>query len=291
MPSWSWAGWVGKKNYGRPFAARTNDKGALVQLVVEDGLERIRPLVRFYARSEEGLSEWPALDNCRETKDKEPKSPPFSIPPRGEVVEMGLLSLLESNETGLIWRTDDPSFNGPHSRPFWLQKGQIPEQWEASNPRSAFAQKVQIQDEYPNIEKWHLVFNTQISQFKLRWHSQVQVIRSESERELDDELDSSDSAPTEPMHIWDVNGREVGRVQVHEPEKIVTGMDYDFIVLSEAQYFGNERSIDAVDYSLYNVMLVSVKDATNMRTRLGLGKLFKHAWRLSNPVEEVIVLG
>jgi hypothetical protein len=298
MPSWSWAGWVGKKDYGRPFRARTNDKGALVQLGEEYGLERIRPLVRFYARGRQGLSEWPVLAKCRETKDNEPKSPPFSIPRKkvvtqlsGEVIEMGLLSLLESDETGLIWRTDDPSCNGPHSRPFWLQKGQIPEEWEASNTRSAFAQKVQIQDEYLNIDKWHLVFRTQISQFKLRWHSQIQEIHGEAEHELNDELDSSDSAATEPMHIWDVNGKEVGRVQVHEPEKIVSGMDYDFIVLSEAQYFGNERSIDVVDYPLYNVMLVSVKDETNVRTRLGLGKLFKHAWRLSNPVEEVVVLG
>jgi hypothetical protein len=96
----------------------------------------------------------------------------------------------------------------------------------------------------------------------------------------------------ELLHIWDdVNGREVGRIRVHEPEKIIRGIDYDFVVLSEAQYFGNEKSIDVVDYPLYNVMLVSAKDAANVRTRLGLGKLFKHAWRLSDPVEEVVVLG
>jgi hypothetical protein len=245
-------------------------------------------LVRFYARGREGLSEWPALGNCKETKDELPKSPPFSIPRKGvvgsgEVIEMGLLSLLESDETGLIWRT--------HSRPFWLPEGQIPEQWEASNPRSAFAQKVQIQDEYPNTDKWHLVFRTQISKFKLRWRSQIQDIQIETERELNDDLDSSGSAPVGPIHIWDVNGNEVGRVQVHEPEKIVSRVGYDFIVLSEAQYFGDEQSIDVLDYPLYNVMLVSPKDATNVRTRLGLGKVFKHAWRLSNPVEELVVLG
>ena len=298
MPSWSWAGWVGKKDYRRPFTARTDDEGALVQRVEENGLERIRPLVRFYARGREGLSEWPALGNCREAKDKEPESPSFSIPRKkivtqqsGEAVEMGLLSLLESDETDLTWRADDPSSDEPRSRPSWLEKGQIPEQWEASNPRSAFGQKVQIQDEYPNIDKWHLVFRTQVSQFKLLWHSQNQDIKSETESELNDELDSSDSAPMEPMNIWDVEGREVGRVQVHEPGKIVSGMDYDFIVLSEAQYFDNEESIDVVDYRLYNVMLVSAKDAANVRTRLGLGKLFKHAWRLSKPAEEVVVLG
>jgi hypothetical protein len=290
MPSWSWAGWVGKKDYGSPFAARTDDKGALVQLVEEDGLERIRPLVRFYARGREGLSEWPAPDNCRETKAKVPNSPPFSIPRkglvtqrRGEVIEIGLLSLLECDETGLIWRTQ--------SRPTWLQKGQIPEQWEASNPRSVFAQKIHIQDEYPDIEKWHLVFRTQISKFKLGWHSQIQDIQIETERELNDDLDLSGSALVEPMHIWDVNGQEVGRVQVHEPERIVSGVGYDFIVLSEAQYFGDEQSIEVADYPLYNVMLVSPKDATTVRTRLGLGKVFKHAWRLSNPVEELVVLG
>jgi hypothetical protein len=292
MPSWSWAGWIGKKDYGKPFKVRTNKKGALMKIDGEDGQERIRPLVRFYARGRGGLSEWPTPGNCKETKDEEPKSPSFSIPRKkvvtqrsGEVVEMGLLSLLESDETGLIWGTDD------RSRPFWLQKGQIPEHWEASDPRSTFAQKVKVQDEHPNIDKWHLVFRTQISQFKLRWHSQVQDVQNATDPELDSEVDSSESAPMGPRPIWDVDGKEVGRVQVHEPEKIVSGMDYDFIVLSEAQYFGNERSIDVVDYPLYNVMLVSAKDATNVRTRLGLGKLFKHAWRLSHPVEEVIVLG
>jgi len=298
MPSWSWAGWVGKKDYARPFRARTDDKGALVRLADENGLERIRPLVRFYAKGREGLSDWPVMDNCKETKDKEPTSPQFSIPRKkvimqqsGEVVEMGLLSLLESDETGFIWRTDDPSADVPPSRPSWLQKGQIPEQWQTSNPRSPFAQKVKVQDDYPDIEKWHLVFRTQISHFKIGRHPQIQGIQNETEYELDDDSVSSDFAPMEPMQIWDKNGREVGRVQVHEPEKIVSGMNYDFVVLSEAQYFGDEKSIDVVDYPLYNVMLVSEKDATNVRTRLGLGKLYKHAWRLSNYVEEVVVLG
>jgi hypothetical protein len=290
MPSWSWAGWVGKKDYGKTFSPRTDHEGALVKLVEEYGLERIRPLVRFYARGREGLSEWPAPGNCRETKDWEPQSPSFSIPrkmvvtqQRGEAAEMGLLALLESDETGLIWRTD-------HLRPSWIQRGQIPEQWEASNPQSPFAQKVDM-DEHPNIDKWHLVFRTQISQFQLHRHPQIQGIQDETDSELDDEPESSRSAPMELMPIWDVNSNEVGTVQVLEPEKIVVGMDYEFVVLSEAQYFGNELSIDIVDYPLYNVMLVTAKDARNVRTRLGLGKLFKHAWRLSNPVDEVVVLG
>jgi Heterokaryon incompatibility protein (HET) len=298
MPSWSWAGWVGKKDYGRPFLPRTDDKGALVQLPDENGLERIRPLVRFYARGRGGLSEWPIQDNCKETTDEEPKSPQFSVPrkkvvvPQGrEVVEMGLLALVESDEAGLIWRTGGQSPKGPQSRPFWLPKGEIPEQWEASNPRSPFAKKVQVQDEYPNIEKWHLVFRTQVSHFKLRWHSQIPNIQSETESEVDSELDSSDAAAEVPIPIWDSDSKDVGKVRVHGLERIVGGVDYDFIVLSEAQYFGTERSIDVVDYPLYNVMLVSAKDANNVRTRLGLGKIFKHAWRLSNPVEEVVVLG
>ncbi|KAN0120361.1 HET domain containing protein [Hyaloscypha variabilis] len=304
MPSWSWAGWVGKKDYGRPFNVRTDSRGALVKLPNEDGMERMRPLVRFYARGREGLSEWPAQDSCRETPDTEPKSPQSPIPqlsqiPRkkivsqnsGEILEMGLLSLLESDEKGHIWRTDDPLSNGPDSRPFWLQDSKIPEHWEASNPRSGFAQKIQIQGGFANIDKWHLVFRTQSSKFKLRWDSQTPDTHSDSEHDPDVEPDSSQPLPVESMPIWDVNGREVGTVQVHEPEKIVSGVLYNFVVLSEAQYFGTERSIDVVDYPLYNVMLVSEKDKNDVRTRLGLGKLFKHAWRLSAPVEEIVVLG
>jgi hypothetical protein len=205
-------------------------------------------------------------------------------PQRGEAAEMGLLALLESDETGLIWRTD-------HLRPSWIQRGQIPEQWEASNPQSPFGQKVDM-DEYPNIDKWHLVFRTQITRFQLRRHPQIRGIQDETGSKRGDEPESGRSAPMELMPIWDAKrNKEVGRVQVLEPEKIAGGMYYEFVVLSEAQYFGNELSIDMVDYPLYNVMLVTAKDASNVRTRLGLGKLFKHAWRLSNPVDEVVVLG
>jgi len=305
MPSWSWAGWVGKKDYGRPFTVRTNSRGALRPLANEDGMERMRPLVRFYAKAREGLSELPVPDSCKETPDLEPMSPqspnPGSLIPRklvasqrsGDMVEMGLLSLLESDETGRVWRTDDPSTSGPDLRPFWLQNGEIPEHWEASNPRSKFAQKLQLQNGYAGIEKWHLVFRTQVSQFKLRWESKTQDAHShsESDHDPDDVPDLRKSISMNPMPIWDADGKEVGEVRVHEPDQIQVGLKYDFVVLSEAQYFGDERSIDVVDYPLYNVMLVSGRDANNVRTRLGLGKMFKHAWRLSAPVQEVIVLG
>jgi len=303
MPSWSWTGWVGKKDYGRPFTVRTNSKGALVQIANEDGTERIRPLVRFYAKGGQGLSDFPAPDSCNKSPDLEPMSPqspnPHSSIPRKkidsqrseEMVEMGLLSLLESDETGEIWRANDPSSRGPDSRPLWLQNGEIPEHWEASRPRSTFAQKLQIENEYAAIEKWNLVVRTQISQFKLRWESEAQEVDSESEHDPDAEPEPSDSLLSDSMPIWDASGKYVGEVRVHDPETILSGVKYDFIVLSEAQYFGDERSIDIVDYPLYNVMLVSGKDASGVRTRLGLGKMFKHAWRLSAPVEEVIVLG
>ncbi|KAE9368104.1 HET-domain-containing protein [Stipitochalara longipes BDJ] len=298
MPSWSWAGWVGKNDYAQPFTVRTDSRGALRQLTNEDGVERIRPLVRFYARGRHGLSELPVPDNCKESTVTELKSPQSPVPRQGafpqlsrEVVEMGLLSLIESDETGHIWRTVDPPSNGPHSRPFWLDNGQIPEHWEASNPRSALAKKIAIQDVYANIDKWHLVFRTQISQFKLRWDSETQDNHSESEHDPDDEPDLRISLPRNPMPIWDANGRDIGEIRVHEPEKILSGVKYDFIILSEAQYFGAERSIDVVDFPLYNVMLVSGKDTNNVRTRLGLGKLFKHAWKLSKPADEVVVLG
>ena len=293
MPSWSWAGWVGKKDYESPFAVRTDDKGALMQLAKEDGPERIRPLVRFYARGREDLSEWPVLGNCKETKSPQRSVPRkmIAMPESEEVVEMGLLSMLESDETGLIWRKDGSLSEEPRSRPSWLQKGQIPAHWEASHPHSVFAKKIQTGEGFPNIDKRHLVFRTQIAQFKLGRQSQTHHIQIETECAVDDELDSSDY-PMQPMDILGVNGgTAVGKVLVHEPEKI-SGKYYDLIVLSEAQYFGDEESVDVVDYPLYNVMLVTGKDArNNVRTRMGLGKLYKHAWRLSNPIEEVIVLG
>lgn len=64
---------------------------------------------------------------------------------------------------------------------------------------------------------------------------------------------------------------------------------FEAIVMSEAQYFGNEKRIDVLGYPLYNIMIVK-RRSDQVLERLGLGKIYKSAWRRANPKMEVVIL-
>jgi hypothetical protein len=71
--------------------------------------------------------------------------------------------------------------------------------------------------------------------------------------------------------------------------------DVKAVVLSEAQYFGNEDKPDVLGYPLYNIMLIRrIPDKKGLgqvfAERVGLGQIYKFAWRTSNPKKQVIVL-
>jgi hypothetical protein len=61
------------------------------------------------------------------------------------------------------------------------------------------------------------------------------------------------------------------------------------IVLSEAQFLGDESRPDVLGYPLYNVMLI--KYAGGIAERIGLGKILKSAWRRANPKRKPVILG
>ncbi|KAK9422249.1 putative Heterokaryon incompatibility domain-containing protein [Seiridium unicorne] len=80
--------------------------------------------------------------------------------------------------------------------------------------------------------------------------------------------------------ILDSEGKVVGEViPANQQSEHIGG---EFIVLSEAQYIGNEINVDIVGFPLYNVMLVeiqsSVPDRYKCVQRVGLGKIRKDAW-------------
>ncbi len=52
LPSWSWAGWVGRISYEKPFIAMTNEQDLLERQPRNDGQERFRPLVRWYTMND-----------------------------------------------------------------------------------------------------------------------------------------------------------------------------------------------------------------------------------------------
>ena len=61
------------------------------------------------------------------------------------------------------------------------------------------------------------------------------------------------------------------------------------IVLSEAQYLGNEQRPDVLGYPLYNIMLIT--SSGGIAERIGLGKVFKSAWKQAKPEQKTVILG
>lgn len=49
LPSWSWAGWIGRVEYEEPFSSSVSVEGQIKRLPQENGQERIRPLLRWHS--------------------------------------------------------------------------------------------------------------------------------------------------------------------------------------------------------------------------------------------------
>lgn len=86
------------------------------------------------------------------------------------------------------------------------------------------------------------------------------------------------------------DGQEKGRVILHDPAKPPEGNFWEFALLSEAQYLGDEERVDSLGYPLLNVMLI-VRQADGKASRAGLGRVYKSAWKAAMPKLEELVLG
>jgi hypothetical protein len=116
-----------------------------------------------------------------------------------------------------------------------------------------------------------------------------------------DHFDSKSSVPDETIdtcrEYW-LGTREhpnmgIGRIDL--TTFIASQKDVKAVVLSEAQYLGNEDIPDVLGYPLYNVMLVRKvrEDSVSghvFAERVGLGKVYKFMWRTANPKRQVIIL-
>lgn len=133
------------------------------------------------------------------------------------------------------------------------------------------------------LDNRHLVCMTQFAKFRLRPRSLEQVPRTEvlwkrEENELliDRELDIVE------FGILDQMDQVVGYMIPTDQHKSISTDHYDFILLSESQYWGNEQRVDVVDFPLFNVMAVEWDNRKEFATRLGLGKIAKPAWQAAN---------
>jgi hypothetical protein len=90
---------------------------------------------------------------------------------------------------------------------------------------------------------------------------------------------------------------EVGYILLDGPGPQVFGeFEHEFIVISEAEYFGfGKEKLQVYDdadagFLLYNVMLVAYDEERRIANRLGCGRIYKKSWKEARPRSKVIIL-
>ncbi|KAK3994803.1 heterokaryon incompatibility protein-domain-containing protein [Cladorrhinum sp. PSN332] len=315
FPTWSWAAWEavdlespGGVRYETPFQIQTDEAGALLKVVCGKAAkapeERMRPLIRWYIANSLGSAPFRKANpppvpprRCSQLALSPPgldkKSPP-PLPPRRKPASpstrsfQGLLptSLRPLNGTGL-GLTFGSDVNVQH--------------WNDSV--NSALNRLPIDISLSSIplnqmkEGFHLVFRTYAAQFRLgTTRSRTEILwRRNKESTL---VKYKELKIQETVILSDGNEEEVGRVVLPDASEMprpgsVTGL-YDFIVISEAQFFGDEKVVEVGEWGLFNVMMVDrTRSGSGMMvsTRVGMGKITKDAWWAVGPKEEVVILG
>jgi hypothetical protein len=274
-PSWSWAGWesieTGSKganiSFDKPFDVQADEKG-LIMRPNQLGEERIRPLHR-------------SVYGVKELVLQSGGSPSYKL------VDHGLL-----NQRGVL--------------------SQVARDWESFPQilRPALPPQGLV---LQNLSDRHLVFYTAVASiwlghecFRVKIRSKIgetEIIREELQDEdpvartangasATPELDQEMTVSQERWILDAKSSKRVGTVKLHSganPTNMNTCNAVTAMVLSEAQYLGNEERVDVFGYPLYNIMVVEKRE-DRFAERIGLGKMFKSAWKKAGPRQETIIL-
>lgn len=137
------------------------------------------------------------------------------------------------------------------------------------------------------LDMRHLVCETQVAQFKLR---RVPP-RTETLWKRTDKGLVKDTELTIPeAEVLSAAGAVVGRVIPTDQRRGLASGLYNFILLSESQYWGNEKRVDVSGLPLFNVMFVEWDTRREFAARVGLGKVMKRAWWDAKPTQQVVIL-
>jgi hypothetical protein len=275
-PSWSWGGWAStemsskgaKIGFETPFNVRADENGLLMR---PDplGEERIRPLRNIYG--------------------VEIVAMPSNDPTTSKLVELGIL-----NGTAM--------------------PNQLSLDWEAFQPIQNLSQEFQpgvsqlLDLDISGLNDRHLVFDTQVASIWLggdTYKVRVQTKLNETEyiREIVQhynpfQIPTDDWPDLKPIlsvskerQILDTTARVVGTMKLNSGEELVGDVCQGMtaMILSEAQYMGSEKRVDVLGYSVYNIMVIE-KQPNGHYQRLGLGKIYKSAWKKLNAERQIIVL-
>ncbi|CAI9629751.1 hypothetical protein GT037_008946 [Alternaria burnsii] len=272
-PSWTWAGWEAARalfvsgskgaqiRFDQPFDVLVLDSG-IVRRYRRCGEERIRPRKgTFYGIQEKrhGLS----------------------------LQELGLFGMPNMSARGF-------------------------RDWDSADARPAPKPRLSIS--LHELTEQHLIVNTELMNLTL--DSDCWKVRTSTKRAGDEHciIEFHDTRPTEitskaegvaqpDLQIKTVVSREHWvNTSTHRRAgtvKFDTGFDehransVTAILLSEAQYLGNERRPDVLGYPLYNILVVKtvrVEGGVKFMERIGLGRIYKYAWRGAGARKEVVVL-
>lgn len=268
IPSWSWAGWVGKVQYEDAFFVR-EENGKWSRVPNETGNEGFRPLLRWHVWRDgrlellngNGLGVPLELDVWGELPDEWEKRPPISIVPDEQD---------QSEEWNEIMKAIELSLQDvaqPTEYALQIHNGDLPRKT------------------LPYLRNHHLIFRTSCTPGFLFGP----LMNYEG---------SAFSAPLSYCLLDTTSRAEIGLIMIDGLGfTIFNPVKHEFIVLSEAQYLTLDEKVDqeesSAKFSLYNVMLIEWDDGKNIASRLGLGRIYKESWKTAVPAPQtkIVILG
>lgn len=171
--------------------------------------------------------------------------------------------------------------------PIFSKGKDLPEEWEKTpfeDDNLASVKSLDLpQGMLVKLESHHLVFQTSgISTFSLG-------------KPLHQESDTSFNPHNPPLrfNILNSNLKNVGTVLIDGEGPHRLNERHEFIVISEAQYYGLDFEPGKVEgYPLYVVMLVEWREVGEGKVarRLGLGRVNKLEWRKGGPTRKIVCL-
>jgi hypothetical protein len=286
LPSWSWTGWEVSKDpdfvpekahiyhtkpgvrFEEPFWVSTNDDLSLKKVVARVGSkeetaeERFKPLIMFYKCLRSPTRRLAAEVSSNGFVD----APVTLLPVNGH--GMGLA--LGPADTEVL-RT--------------FQEDALKLRTTVSTANSLSAPY--ISPDVP-IDNRHLIFETQVTRFRLRRRDapRIENLWKQSDKGL--VIDTELSIPE--ADVIDEDGNRVGTVIPTDQRRGLSSDFYDFVLLSESQYWGDENRVDFSGLPLFNVIFVEWDNRREFASRVGAGKIKKTAWWSAQPTQQVIIL-
>ncbi|GJD05073.1 heterokaryon incompatibility protein [Colletotrichum higginsianum] len=309
QPSWSWAGWEvskdpthdedSRKNYKvhpgvrfeEPFWVSGNDDMTLRKFVATGNKaeERFKPFIMWYKWRKNPEASSPTRSHsgkptprpkpthltsaCQTTAIVPPKT---SSNPAKNATPRGQLKPVNGHGLGILCGSFEAEVR-------YLEKAlEFRKIRKTDNPGPPF-----VRSDIP-INDRHLVCETEVARFALRQATKKRmeplwkVVDGVAEVEKELEIIEAE--------ILDDSRNVVGHIIPTDQRKTISTYLYDCVLLSESQYWGNEKRIDVAGFPLYNVMVVEWDDRQEFATRVGLGKIRKEAWKKGRLGRRCVIL-